>query len=221
MQRFCDIVLAGLGLVVMAPLLVPVGIVLRLTGESEVFFAQERIGKGGQAFRLLKFATMLKNSPNMGTGTVTVSNDPRVLPFGKLLRKTKINELPQLINVIKGDMSLIGPRPQTRRCFNAFPQELQGEITKVRPGLSGIGSVVFRGEEALYCASDNPDHFYDAVIMPYKARLEAWYAAHRSMSMYWMLLGLTLWVVVVPRSALVWSLFSELPRPPKELQSRL
>ena len=93
-------------------MLVPVAIVLRLTGEGEVFFLQERVGKDGKPFKLYKFATMLKNSPNMGTGTVTLKHDPRVLPVGRFLRKTKINELPQLLNILIGDMSVVGPRPQ-------------------------------------------------------------------------------------------------------------
>ena len=94
--------------------------VLRLTGEGQVFFLQHRVGKGGKTFKLHKFATMLKNSPNMATGTVTIKDDPRILPMGRILRTTKINEVPQLINVIKGEMSIVGPRPQTQRCFD-FP----------------------------------------------------------------------------------------------------
>jgi len=110
MQRFLDIVLSGLALLVLSPLLVPIAIVLKLTGEGEIFYVQKRIGLGGKPFGLLKFATMLKNSPNLGTGTVTVKGDPRVLPVGRFLRKTKLNELPQLINILRGDMSIIGPR---------------------------------------------------------------------------------------------------------------
>jgi lipopolysaccharide/colanic/teichoic acid biosynthesis glycosyltransferase len=147
MLRLLDIVFALLALIVLSPLLIPVAIVLRFTGEGEIFFLQDRIGLGGEPFGLYKFATMLKNSPNVGTGTVTVKDDPRVLPVGRFLRKTKINELPQLLNILKGDMSVVGPRPQTRRCFDAFPADSQAEIIKVRPGLSGIGSIVFRGEE--------------------------------------------------------------------------
>ena len=106
-----------------------------------MFFLQSRIGKGGKSFNLYKFATMLKASPNMGTGTVTVKNDPRILPMGHFLRKTKINELPQLLNILSGDMSVVGPRPQTQRCFDAFLPASQKAIIQVRPGLSGIGSL--------------------------------------------------------------------------------
>jgi lipopolysaccharide/colanic/teichoic acid biosynthesis glycosyltransferase len=105
--------------------------------KGEVFFFQERIGKGGEKFKLIKFATMLKNSPNIGTGTVTMRGDSRVLPVGKILRKTKMNELPQLLNIFFGDMSVIGPRPLTTQTFGAYSEKTQGLITQVRPGLSG------------------------------------------------------------------------------------
>lgn len=211
MQRFLDIVFSGLALLVLAPLLLPVMLMLRLTGEGEVFFIQQRVGLGGMPFSLYKFATMLKNSPNIGTGTVTVKGDPRVLPFGHFLRKTKINELPQLLNIFKGDMSIIGPRPQTQRCFDAFPVESQAEIVKVRPGLSGIGSIVFRNEEELMYASAAPERFYDETIMPYKGQLEEWYVAHQGIWTYLACIVATAWVVVFPGSRIVWRLFPDLP----------
>ena len=190
MQRFFDIVFSGIALVLLSPLLLPLMFILRVTGEGEIFFPQNRVGRGGNDFKLYKFATMLKDSPNMGTGTVTVKNDPRVLPMGGLLRKTKINELPQLINIFKGDMSVIGPRPQTQRCFNAFPKLAQDDITKVRPGLSGIGSVVFRSEEDMMHANAEPDRLYDDVIMPYKGKLESWYVRNNSVWNYLLLIAL-------------------------------
>jgi lipopolysaccharide/colanic/teichoic acid biosynthesis glycosyltransferase len=217
MQRLFDIVFSGLALLVLAPLLVPIAIALRFTGEGEVFFIQQRVGRGGQPFGLYKFATMLKNSPNLGTGTVTVKNDPRVLPLGRFLRKTKINELPQLLNIFKGDMSIIGPRPQTQRCFDAFPARSQAEIIKVRPGLSGIGSIVFRDEEELMHASKEPERFYDAVIMPYKGALEEWYVAHQGLWTYLAAIFVTAWVVLFPESRLAWRVFPQLPAVPTEL----
>ena len=217
MQRFLDIVFSGLALLVLSPLLLPVMLILRLTGEGEVFFVQQRVGLGGKPFGLYKFATMLKNSPNIGTGTVTVKDDPRVLPFGRFLRKTKINELPQLLNIFKGDMSVIGPRPQTQRCFDAFPAHSQAEIIKVRPGLSGIGSIVFRDEEELMHASAEPERFYDEVIMPYKGLLEEWYVANQGLWTYLASIFATAWVVLFPSSQLVWRLFAGLPSPPQAL----
>ena len=217
MQRFFDTVFSGIALVLLSPLLLPLMVTLRVTGEGEIFFPQSRVGRGGKDFKLYKFATMLKDSPNMGTGTVTVKNDPRVLPVGGFLRKTKINELPQLINIFNGDMSVIGPRPQTQRCFDAFPLSSQNEIIKVRPGLSGIGSIVFRNEEEMMHANNDPDRFYDEIVMPYKGSFEVWYVSHQNIAIYFSLISLTIWVVFGFSSSLVWKLFKDLPPPPEEL----
>ena len=218
MQRFFDIVFSGMALTLLSPLLLPLMFILRVTGEGEIFFPQNRVGRGGKHFKLFKFATMLKDSPNMGTGTVTVKNDPRVLPMGGFLRKTKINELPQLINIFNGDMSLIGPRPQTQRCFDAFPLSSQNEIIKARPGLSGIGSIIFRDEEDMMDANNDPGKFYDEIVMPYKGSLEDWYVSHQNIASYFSLIGLTILVVLGFSSDLVWRLFKDLPPPPIELQ---
>ena len=178
---------------------------------------QARVGLHGEYFGLYKFATMLKDSPNIGSGTVTLKDDPRVLPVGKFLRKTKINELPQLLNIFFGSMSIIGPRPQTRRCFDAFPQQSQIAIMQVRPGLSGLGSIAFRGEEDMIDESTDPDRFYDEVIMPYKGLLEEWYVANESLTLYLKAIFATAVVVLVPSSRVLWSLFAGLPAPPDEL----
>lgn len=217
MQRFFDIIFSGIGLALLSPLFLPLLFILRVTGEGEIFFLQSRVGRKGKHFMLYKFATMLKDSPNMGTGTVTLKNDPRVLPIGAFLRKTKINELPQLINIFIGDMSVIGPRPQTQRCFDAFPKSSQNEITKVRPGLSGIGSIIFRNEEDMMNSSNDPDKFYDDILMPYKGSLEKWYVAHINIVSYFVLIGLTIWVVLGLNSRLTWKIFKDLPTPPEEL----
>lgn len=217
MQRLLDILFSLSTLIILLPLFVPIAVVLRFTGEGEIFFKQKRVGRGGVKFDLLKFATMLKDSPNMGTGTVTLKDDPRVLPVGRFLRDTKLNELPQLLNILLGNMSLIGPRPQTQRCFNAFPKSSQAEIIKVVPGLSGIGSIVFRGEEDMMHASQDPDQFYDEVIMPYKGELECWYVKNKGVSVYLKSILLTAWVVLFPNSSAHWRVFAGLPSPPEEL----
>ena len=217
MQRLLDILFSFSALIILSPLVVPIVIVLRFTGEGEIFFRQKRVGRGGVKFDLLKFATMLKDSPNMGTGTVTLKDDPRVLPAGRFLRKTKLNELPQLLNILLGDMSLIGPRPQTQRCFDAFPKSSQAEIIKVAPGLSGIGSIVFRGEEDMMHASKEPDRFYDEVIMPYKGQLECWFVGNQGVLVYLKSIYFTAWVVLFPNSGLHWTAFRGLPSPPREL----
>jgi lipopolysaccharide/colanic/teichoic acid biosynthesis glycosyltransferase len=221
MQRFFDIFFSSLALLVLSPLLLPIALLLRLTGEGEVLFLQNRVGKGGKTFKLYKFVTMLKASPSLGTGTVTVKNDPRILPIGHFLRKTKMNELPQLLNILSGDMSVIGPRPQTQRCFDAFLPASQKAIIQVRPGLSGIGSIIFRDEENMLHGHQNPVHFYDHVIAPYKGELEEWYVANQNLRTYFMLISLTVWVVLMPQSKAVGRLLGNLPKPGPELAQAL
>ena len=217
MSRILDIIFSGIGLVVLIPLLVPLCILLRFTGEGQVFFVQKRVGRNEKVFGLIKFATMLLDSPNIGTGTLTVKNDPRILPIGNFLRKTKFNELPQLLNILFGDMSIIGPRPQTLRCFQAFPKVIHSTISSVRPGLSGIGSIIFRDEDNLLDSSNDPNYFYDKVIMPYKGDLEGWYVKRRNIAIDLTLILLTLWVVLFPKSKIAWRLFPDLPLPPDGL----
>jgi len=221
MQRFFDIIFSSLALVVLSPLLIPIALVLRFSGEGEVFFLHVRIGKDRKPFKIYKFATMLKNSPNIGTGTVTLKHDPRVLPVGRFLRKTKINELPQLLNILFGDMSVVGPRPQAQRCFNAFPVDLQNIIVKVKPGLSGVGPIVFRAEEDILAGHAGSVDFYDRVIAPYKGQVEAWYVDHQTLTTYFAVIFATIWVVLFPQSGLVWRLFKGLPVPPVELKRAL
>jgi len=220
-QRLFDIFFSGLALLFLLPLLLPIALLLRLTGEGEIFFLQERVGQDGKPFKLYKFATMLKNSPSIGTGTVTVKDDPRVLPIGRFLRKTKINELPQLLNILLGSMSVVGPRPQARKNFEAFPPKFQQVIVKVKPGLSGIGPIVFRGEEDILADHAGTIDFYDRVITPYKGEVEAWYVDHRTSFTYFAVILLTIWVVLFPSSSAVWHVFKGLPVPPDVLKMNL
>jgi lipopolysaccharide/colanic/teichoic acid biosynthesis glycosyltransferase len=221
MQRLFDILFSGTALIVLSPIFLVLMVVLRVSGEGEIFFIQERIGRGGRRIKLFKFATMLKNSEYMGTGTITLHKDPRILPIGRLLRKTKINELPQLLNILKGDMSVIGPRPQTQRCFDAFPKKSQVVIVRVRPGLSGVGSIVFRDEERMMDDHVNADYFFDKIIMPYKGLLEEWYVENSSLYVYFGLIALTIWSVIFPKTEIIWKLFKSLPKPPEDLSKVL
>ena len=221
MDRFFDILFSGIALLLLSPLLVPILITLKLTGESEVFFLQERIGKNGKKFKLFKFATMLKNSPNIGTGTVTMKGDPRVLPVGTFLRKTKINELPQLLNILFGDMSVIGPRPLTLQTFEAYSEVTQGLIKRVRPGLSGVGSIIFRGEEEIMHGANASVDFYANVIAPYKGALEEWFVLNKSMYIYFVAIFVTAWTVLIPSTKIAWRVFNDLPEPPAELKHAL
>ena len=221
MQRFFDVIFSGLALVILSPLLVPIVIVLRLTGEGEIFFLQERIGQHGKKFKLYKFATMLKNSPNLSMGTVTVKGDPRILPVGQFLRKTKINELPQLLNILFGHMSVIGPRPLTRQTFSSYDERTQLIINQVRPGLSGVGSIIFRAEEDILSGESSSVEFYTEVIAPYKGALENWYVNNQSLYIYFSAILITVWVVLFPKSAIAWRTFSNLPVPPDNLKTSL
>ena len=183
MPRILDILLSIFALLILLPLFIPIVIILLLTGEHKVFFLQNRIGYKNKNFKIIKFATMLSNSENMGAGSLTLKNDSRVLPFGSFLRKTKINELPQILNIITGDLSIVGPRPQTQVDFEKYSDEVQQKIYNVRPGLTGIGSIVFRDEESLISLAsenENSHDFYKRVIAPYKGELEIWYQKHRS-----------------------------------------
>ena len=221
MERFFDILFSGTALLILSPLLIPIVIILKLTGEGEVFFLQERIGIGGHKFKLFKFATMLKNSANIGTGTVTIKGDPRVLPVGRFLRKTKINELPQLLNILLGDMSVIGPRPLTTQTFEAYSINTQNLIKQVRPGLSGIGSIIFRDEEEIMHGANASVDFYKNVIAPYKGELEEWFVSNKGLYIYFVAIFTTVWTVLIPSTRIAWKVFKDLPEPATELKQRL
>ena len=221
MERFLDIFFSGLALLLLSPLLVTIVIILKCTGEGEVFFMQERMGRHGELFKLFKFATMLKDSPNLGTGTVTMRGDPRVLPVGKFLRKTKINELPQLLNIFFGDMSVIGPRPLTTQTFASYSNITQDIIKEVRPGLSGVGSIIFRGEEDLMYGATASVDFYDNVIAPYKGALEEWFVSNKGLYIYFVAIFITIWTILFPKTKAAWKVFRGLPEPPEELKSAL
>jgi lipopolysaccharide/colanic/teichoic acid biosynthesis glycosyltransferase len=164
---------------------------------------------------------MLKNSPAFATGTITVKNDSRILPVGKFLRKMKINELPQLLNILFGDMSVIGPRPLTKQTFSAYSINIQELIGRVRPGLSGIGSIVFRGEEDILAGSNGSSDFYKEIIAPYKGALEVWYVENHTITNYLKAILITMMVVIIPQSQIVWYSFKELPIPSDELKPLL
>lgn len=218
MIRFFDILFSGVAIIVLLPFMIPIMIGLKLTGEHDIFYRQERIGKGGKPFGVLKFATMLRDSPNMPGGVLTQKDDPRILPMGKFLRKTKINELPQLVNIFIGQMSVIGPRPQARRHYDLYSDEVKSAIDTVPPGLSGIGSVAFRDEEDILNAVPDRDRFHDTVIAPYKGALEVWFVAHRTVGVYFRLIWLTVLAVLKPSSKAWRTAFKYLPPVPVELE---
>ena len=214
-KRLIDFIVAFVALLVLSPILIPICIILLLTGEHEVFYLQKRVGYKNKRFQIWKFATMLKNSPNMGTGSLTLRGDSRVLPMGKFLRRTKINELPQIVNVLIGNMSIVGPRPQMEVDFYRYPEHIQEIIYNAKPGITGIGSIVFRDEEKILSESTmDPTECYIKQIAPYKGKLEEWYLENRSLSLDFTLIFLTVWVVISPTSNLAYFLFKNLPSKP-------
>ena len=212
-KRFFDILFSLLALAILLPVFIPIIMLLLLTGEHEVFFRQERVGYKNSIFRIWKFATMLKNSPNMGHGDMTVRKDPRITPLGRFLRQSKINELPQVFNILTGDMSFVGPRPLMKVGFDRYSDEMKSKVYNAQPGLTGIGSIVFRDEELIITQSKlPPQECYRDVILPYKGALEVWYQQHRNFYTDSMILFLTAWYVVFPKSDLVYKVFTTLPR---------
>ena len=181
-KRSLDIFVSSTTLIILLPIFIPITLILKLSDEGEVFYFQERYGLHNSKFQIWKFATMLKNSMNMGTGSITLKNDPRVTKIGSFLRKTKINELPQIINILKGDISLVGPRPLVGKTFYAYNEDIQSKIYNVKPGLTGIGSIIFRDEESIISSvvNEDPHEFYKRIIAPYKGELEMWYQTNQS-----------------------------------------
>jgi len=217
-KRILDIIISLVALIILSPLLIPVMLLLWATGEHYVFYGQNRIGLKNSIFKIWKFATMLKASPSLGTGSITTRNDPRVLPFGRFLRKTKINELPQIFNILLGDMALVGPRPLMKVDFDKYSPEIQSIIYNTRPGLTGIASIVFSDEEQYYTGNITDPHEYDRIyIAPYKGALENWYQQHCSFSTDIKIIFLTAWVIILPKSKLTYTFFRDLPDKPGHL----
>ncbi len=209
-KRILDILIATIALIVLLPLFLFCIITLLLTGEHEVFYRQKRIGYKNKIFGIWKFATMVKNSPNIGTGAITLRNDPRVTRFGKFLRISKINELPQIINVLTGQMSIVGPRPLMSVSVALYPEAIRDKIYNVKPGMTGIGSLIFRDEEKLVSEAPDPHAMY-ASIYPYKGALEIWYQQKASFATDSLIIFLTAWTILFPKNQLVRKVFKDLP----------
>lgn len=212
-KRLFDILFSLLAIILLLPILLPIMLLLRLTGEGYIFYYQKRIGHHAKPFDIWKFATMLKDSPNLGTGLITLRKDPRITPMGGFLRKTKINELPQIFNVLRGDMSFVGPRPLVDKNFIAIDPKIKEKIYSNKPGITGIGSIVFRDEEKLLSETKlPPDQYYNDVIMPHKAALELWYGEHVSFVTDLKILILTALVILLPENKLYATWFKDLPK---------
>ena len=213
LKRIFDIILSSIAIILLSPILILIIVVLKLTGEGEIFYLQERVGYKTKSFMIYKFATMVKNSPNIGTGDVTLRNDPRVTKAGKFLRESKLNELPQLFNIFMGDISVIGPRPLMRAGFNRYSLNFQNSVYNVKPGLTGIGSIVFRDEESILTESElTPHECYKEIILPYKGELEIWYQTNCSLFLDLQLIFMTAWVIVFSETRLYEKWFKDLPK---------
>lgn len=172
LKRLFDIVVSFCGIVILFPLIVIVSILIKLTSKGPVLFKQVRVTKNGRLFKIYKFRTMRENSE--GNKQITVGNDSRITGVGHILRKTKLDELPQLFNVLKGEMSLVGPRPEVPKYVELYTKE-QREILKVSAGITDYASIYFSNESELLGEAENPEEFYIKKIMPYKIELNKKY----------------------------------------------
>jgi lipopolysaccharide/colanic/teichoic acid biosynthesis glycosyltransferase len=210
-KRFFDFLFSLIAMIILLPFMIPLILILLLTGEHEVFYGQKRIGYKNKEFRIWKFATMIKDSPNIGTGEITLRNDPRVTKVGRFLRRTKINELPQLINVLVGDMSIVGPRPLMKKSFEQYSENVKAVVYNSPPGITGAGSVIFRDEEKIVSESKDIQETYRK-IFDYKGRIEQWYQKKKSFYIDLMIIFLTVWSLFFPFSHLIYKIFPSLPK---------
>lgn len=179
MKRLFDILISGLGLLALSPLFIVVAVWIKVDSQGPVFYRQTRVGKGNKDFHLLKFRSMVSDADKSGLLTVG-GHDSRVTRAGYFIRKYKLDELPQLINVFLGDMSLVGPRPEVRKYVDMYTPE-QLHVLDIRPGITDAASIKYRNENDLLAAADNPEQYYIDVIMPDKLRINLEYVAHHSL----------------------------------------
>lgn len=174
-KRLFDLIFAGLALVVLAPVLVVVAIWVRWDSPGTVFFRQTRVGRDGRLFRIYKFRTMHAHAEKAGPA-ITIGADTRITRSGSWLRRTKVDELPQFINVLRGDMSVVGPRPEVPAYVAMYPESMRGQVLSVRPGITDVASIEFRDESSLLGQSSDPEQAYVEQILPIKLRYATQYA---------------------------------------------
>ena len=196
MKRLFDIVAAAAGLIVLCPLFAIIAVLIKWDSDGPVFFRQSRIGRHFRPFFIYKFRTMLSDAPAIGP-LLTVGDDPRITRVGRWLRRTKLDELPQLINILTGDMSFVGPRPEVERYVRLFRTEY-AEILQVRPGITDLASLKYRAESTLLARSPRPEEEYVTRILPDKLRLGQQYVRELSLGRDVMLIARTLAAVVRP-----------------------
>ena len=190
-KRSFDILISTLGLVALAPLMLLIGLLVKLTSPGPVFFRQERMGRGFRPFRIYKFRTMVADAPKRGA-EVTSGGDPRITMVGRWLRLTKLDELPQLWNVLRGEMSLVGPRPEVRTYVERFADDFR-ELLSVRPGITGLASIEYRDEASVLARAEKPEEEYVRTVLPAKIRLEKEYLRRASFLFDQLLIVKTVW----------------------------
>jgi lipopolysaccharide/colanic/teichoic acid biosynthesis glycosyltransferase len=199
-QRYFDIIIALVALILLFPLCAAIALVVRLSSRGPAIFRQTRVGRAGREFRILKFRTMIVDSPSGGP-LVTVTRDPRITTVGAFLRKTKLDELPQLVNVLRGEMSIVGPRPEVPKYVALYPRDACIAVLAVRPGMTDYSSIVLRDEQGLLAMEEDPERYYCDHLIPYKLALGAHYARTRTLAQDVRLILLTLVAIVAPDSA--------------------
>lgn len=178
-KRVLDVTVASLGLLLLLPIFLGLALAIRLDSPGPVFFRQERVGRGGRPFRIHKFRTMTVDAELKGL-QITVGDDARITRVGRWLRRYKLDELPQLIDVLIGDMSLVGPRPEVLRYVTCYPAEVRKVVLSVRPGITDPASIEFRQEADMLAAAADPEREYIERILPIKLALYERYIQHRS-----------------------------------------
>jgi len=196
LKRILDVAVAGLGLLFLSPLFAVIAVLVKCGSPGPVFFRHNRIGRGFRPFGVLKFRTMVQDAPSQG-GPITFGNDPRITPVGTWLRKTKLDELPQLINVFRGDMSLVGPRPEVRHYVEMFRDDYE-EILRVRPGITALASIKYRDEATVLAGAADPEEEYVRRVLPEKIRLAKEYVRRSSVPFDAILILLTLLALFRP-----------------------
>lgn len=174
LKRFFDILVCFLLLLITSPILIICGILVKCTSKGPVFYRQERVGRYDKTFRIFKFRTMVQNADKIGAKLTVGDRDPRITKFGHFLRKTRLDEFPQFLNVLAGHMSLVGPRPEVRRYVNAYTDEMMATLL-VRPGITGMASIEFRNENDMLAGKEDPEKYYIEEILPKKMRINLEY----------------------------------------------
>lgn len=195
-KRLFDLFFSLFGVLLLAPLFLLLGIWITLDSAGPVFFRQERVGRFGKPFRIFKFRTMCQDAENNGR-QITVGADPRITKSGYFLRKTKLDELPQLLNVITGEMSLVGPRPEVPRYVALYPPEVRDIVLSVQPGITDYASIEYKDENAILGQAADPDRAYIEEIIPVKLKYYQRYVAERSLWCDFKLILATLKAIVV------------------------